>query len=527
MKARKAGKAVFIVILAVMLVLTMLLPACLAQAAGVSVTASFDTASGVLTAKLNGTVSGTVSYSWKGGGSNALAGQSVTPTEGGSYVCTATVATKTDTKDSNGKTTSTTSTATYTSNTVNVFKVSSDSFVKLNTINGLYQKGDHVRATATLTGTQRVTGWTASVPGLRLPKSGNTVYFTMPAASLTLTCTAPSIYSVKVSGGTSDKYSAQPGEKVTVKASEINGKVFDAWSASGLDVQNGMGKIFSFTMPESNVILTASFKKPEASGGTETTETVYSTDTFTDPTRLKYTVTRTNHYKVRMYHAKLGKNYDAAFKKACGSDTLVTNYFTLVINDNKDIMESPGPVTVVLTLPEDIQNTGRNFRMVCISRQGRAYSFADEDADDATLTFSANRFGAYAICYNDRDYAAEQAEAEAAAAQAEEQAKTDSYNNGYAQGLKDGQSAGYNEGYSQGQQDASAAQAMTSTDTSTSSAPSVVSTAHSASESQTTGSGSSSGSGSAGMTYEPYSGAESQHITSGSSSSQAPVTFTL
>ena len=244
---------------------------------------------------------------------------------------------------------------------------------------------------------------------------------------------------------------------------------------------------------------------------------------FTDPTRVKYSVTRTNNYKVRLYHAKLGPNYDAAFKKAVGSDTLVTDYFTLVINGNKNISQTPGPVTVVLTLPEDIQKTGRNFRMICVTKDGYSYSFADEDEDDTTVTFSCDRFTAYAIAFNDIDYAAleaaaEQKAQEEAAAQAQAQAQAQ---------VQADTDAAYNKGYSQGKADAEAEYASSqssspsSSDSASSSAitpnPPIGTDAvqgseiHPASESQTSGSSSPS--------PEGATGSEPQHLSSGTAPS--------
>ena len=44
---------------------------------------------------------------------------------------------------------------------------------------------------------------------------------------------------------------------------------------------------------------------------------------------------------------------------------------------------------------------GRKWRMVCVSRNGSIYSFPDEDMSDSTITFSPDRFYAYAMAYND------------------------------------------------------------------------------------------------------------------------------
>lgn len=559
---KKKSRTFVAVLMAMLFAFTALCPVIFADAANVKVTAAYDPSTGALTATVNTTLSGTVTYQWTGGSgtSASLSGPTATPTEAGEYVCTVTVtkpAASSSSSSSSKTATASTTSKTYKSNSIALYKVSCDSFVKLNSAHGLYRAGENVRANAMLEGNQQVTGWSTSIPGLELPKSGNTTFFTMPASSLDLVCSAPNLYPIKVSGGKADHFVASPGTRITVKASDIDGKVFSSWTTSGLTssasssstknatTASSEDPILSFAMPASEVELTANFiteeeaaaaeaaKKAEESGETGTSATsgsgvkeeVYSTDSFTDPTRLKYTVTRTNHYKVRMYHAKLGQGYDKAFKQACKKDTLITNYFTLIINDDKSIMESPGPVTVVLTLPEDVQKNKRNFRMICISRKGKAYSFEDEDEDDTTLTFSANRFGAYAIAYNDRDYEAEKAAAEEAAAKAAEAAKQASYEQGKAEGFESGHEAGYDEGFSAGQAAATPAEPEQTEEEPAVETPTMISSSHSASESQTAGTGSGSGS-----SIVEYSGADFQHISSGgvgSSSTVAPATFTL
>lgn len=527
---KKTAKKVMVILLALALIVMALCPVLLARAAGVSVTASYNSSSGVLSAEAYGIPSGTtVKFEWINTGSTStkLSGQRVIPTDAGTYYCTVTV-TDTETKVS----------STYSSNYVSIYKVTTETFVTLNHTNGLYLAGDTVRARATLVGTQKVTNWKSSVSGIVLPSSGNSIYFTMPSASLTLTCTAPYYYKVKVVGGSTNKISATAGETVTVQANNMAGKEFDSWVAAGVKLDNEKERIVTFTMPSSDVTLTAVFKDPET-GETEiiTDESAgfkYSTDKFTDPTRLLYTVTRTNHYKVRMYHATLGPNYDNAFKQACGSDTLITNYFSVVINDNEDILESPGPVTIVLTLPMDVCKVGRNFRMICISRNGYAYSFKDTDTDDTTLTFSPNRYGAFAIAYNDRDYAAEEAEAKANELAAQQKSIQDSYNLGFSdgqnlgystgvnEGYGDGQSAGYSDGraagYSEGRTAGynegftAGAASVTVNQSQSSSTSQASSTAHSVSESQT--SGNSGNTISTTPNSSTYSGASTQHIRS-------------
>lgn len=471
----KKKKRLWAVVLCLLLVIATVLPSVAASASTTTsssvstktkidgrVDVSFDYKTGVLSASYkNGNVS-SVTYSWISSQASSSSTSSSTKTttstsktnssqttytgrlytapSAGVYQC---IVSPTDTSSATG---------TVESLEIKIYSVAVDSFITLNSPKGLYKAGDRVRAKAKTDGVI-AKDWSSNIDGLSLPSSGNTAVFNMPAANVTLTCTAPSLHTIKMTGGTANTYSAAEGAIVTVKASKYAGKTFQNWVPSGCTLLDATKESTSFTMPDADVTIEASFTDSSASTGSAATVDVSSytsTTSFTDPSRVKYSVTQTNNYKVRMYHAKLGPNYDKFFKLAAGKDTLVTDYFTIIINDNKNIAAIPGPVTIQLTLPRDIQKTDRTFRMVCITRDGKSYSFADQDDDDATVTFTPDRFFAFALCYNDwqaayrrqqeaaAEAAAQQAEAQAAAEATQEQLD-EAKNEGYQQGLADGQ----------------------------------------------------------------------------------------
>ena len=69
-------------------------------------------------------------------------------------------------------------------------------------------------------------------------------------------------YGVEVSGGVADKTSASAGETVTLTATIPEGKVFEAWTVlqGTLTLEDTTSATVSFTMPESGVVLRATFK---------------------------------------------------------------------------------------------------------------------------------------------------------------------------------------------------------------------------------------------------------------------------
>lgn len=115
----------------------------------------------------------------------------------------------------------------------------------------------------------------------------------------------------------------------------------------------------------------------------------------------EYEVLENSGYEVNMYHSFQGPLCEQAFQLAQGNDWLVTDYFNVSINNNLNIYEIASHVRIRVTIPEELRKHDRTWYMICVSRYGTAYTFEDEDEDDETITFTANRFYAYAMCYTD------------------------------------------------------------------------------------------------------------------------------
>ena len=69
-------------------------------------------------------------------------------------------------------------------------------------------------------------------------------------------------YTVSVTGGTADKTTAAAGDTVTITAgSAATGYKFKNWTASGVTFANASNVVTTFTMPASNVTVTANYEK--------------------------------------------------------------------------------------------------------------------------------------------------------------------------------------------------------------------------------------------------------------------------
>lgn len=83
-------------------------------------------------------------------------------------------------------------------------------------------------------------------------------------------------YGVEVVGGTADKTSASAGETVTLTATVPEGKLFEAWivTQGTLTLEDATSASVSFTMPESGVVLRATYKDVPATTTPVTTEPI-------------------------------------------------------------------------------------------------------------------------------------------------------------------------------------------------------------------------------------------------------------
>ncbi len=352
---------------------------------------SFSPTSGVFSSLYDGdlSLSGGEVYTWYKDGTAVSNSRNYTPNAAGSYYCTL--------KDSNYYD------GMLTSKTITLYRATGMN-VTFDNAYGLYEPGSTVTATAYVTDGQVVSNWKTSVAGVVIPATGSVVSFAMPAQNITITVTIKAVVQITVSGGTADKYTAYQGETVTLVASDIgHGRQFLSWTATGGRLSDPNSPTTTLTIGTTNIVVTANF-----SGSTTTADNNsynnannYMNNGTADAINTVYTVLDNQGYNVQFYHHTQGPLCDAAFRYAQGYDWLVIDYFNLTLNNSFSTYETAYPLKIQVTIPADLVKQGRNWRMVCVSRNGQIYSFPDEDANDSTITFSPNRFYAYAMCYND------------------------------------------------------------------------------------------------------------------------------
>lgn len=380
---------------------------------------SFTPGTGVLRANYTQgrKVADSLSYDWLLDGEKVASGSTYTPTKAGVYSVLVSDATSKYT-------------GCVKSDSISLHQVSSTQKISLDTVNGLYEKGNLVTATATLGATNTVfSRWSADGVTLAADKeTKNPLSFTMPDKDVVLSFKTEQLFSIRVSGGVASTYSAKAGESISLTASKVGGRVFEKWVPSGLvSLSDPTSEKTSFVMPAANVTISAVFRSEadtlnRQSGTTrqnssssassqnrntsgKTGKNAISADTESNGDPIVYTVLsdgNVNNANIKVTHHSQGPLCEVAFKLALGKWSMYTDYYNITVKDAQPpVYDTEGKVKIQLSIPSDLRKSGRRFKMICVSRFGIPYTFDDLDTSDSTITFEADRFYAYALCFSD------------------------------------------------------------------------------------------------------------------------------
>lgn len=96
---------------------------------------------------------------------------------------------------------------------------------------------------------------------------------------------------------------------------------------------------------------------------------------------------------------------DAKAAEEAAGDYTVAEYLDIELSKKvgdteTDIHELKNPITLVITVPEALRATGREFAVVRV-HEGKASILSDLDSDPNTVTFKTDRFSTYALMYLD------------------------------------------------------------------------------------------------------------------------------
>ena len=267
--------------------------------------------------------------------------------------------------------------------------------------------------------------WVVNAGGISLAdETASTTTFTMPAANVEVTATykdstvtppGPTTYTVTVNGGTADKSAAAANETVTLTAdAPPTGKEFDKWvvNAGGISLADETASTTTFTMPATNVEVTATYKDSTVTPPGPTTYTV----TVNGGTADKSAAAANETVTLTADAPPTGKEFDKWVVNAGGislaDETASTTTFTMpatnveVTATYKDsTVTPPGPTTYTVTvnggtadksaaaanetvtLTADAPPTGKEFDKWVVNAGG--ISLANENASTTTFTMPA------------------------------------------------------------------------------------------------------------------------------------------
>lgn len=87
--------------------------------------------------------------------------------------------------------------------------------------------------------------------------------------------------------------------------------------------------------------------------------------------------------------------------EAVKKDYQIGATYNIFLNNQK-CSKTDSSVKIVLTIPENLYRDGRSYEMICVDEKGIPYTYKDEDNNPSTITFTTDRFYAYALCYKDQ-----------------------------------------------------------------------------------------------------------------------------
>lgn len=114
---------------------------------------------------------------------------------------------------------------------------------------------------------------------------------------------------------------------------------------------------------------------------------------------VKYTADEKNAYTVTVQNSVQGEKCFESFEAVLGGYTIARTYNILPSGEPAYQMDSKARIT--FNIPETLQADGREFRMICVTENGRPVVLEDLDSDAQTITFETDTYYAFALVYRD------------------------------------------------------------------------------------------------------------------------------
>lgn len=114
---------------------------------------------------------------------------------------------------------------------------------------------------------------------------------------------------------------------------------------------------------------------------------------------VQYTLDKDNPYRLIIEKAMQGPLCFDSFEAVLGDYTIGRTY-NIYIYPNK-VYSSDKEVQFTIKIPKAIYKPGRDYKMICVTKNGLPIVYEDLDKNPETITVRTNKFYAYALIYKD------------------------------------------------------------------------------------------------------------------------------
>ncbi len=112
---------------------------------------------------------------------------------------------------------------------------------------------------------------------------------------------------------------------------------------------------------------------------------------------VQYTPSKDNAYQVTVENAMQGPMCFKSFEAALAGYTIGRTYNIYSLSGNAYSMDKE--VQITIKIPSAIYKENREYKMICVTKDGQPIVYSDTDRDPRTITIETNKFYAYALIY--------------------------------------------------------------------------------------------------------------------------------
>ncbi|MDE7286285.1 MAG: leucine-rich repeat domain-containing protein, partial [Lachnospiraceae bacterium] len=115
---------------------------------------------------------------------------------------------------------------------------------------------------------------------------------------------------------------------------------------------------------------------------------------------VQYTLSKDNAYQIAIDNAMQGPMCFKSFEAILGDYTIGRTYNIYSLSDTAYSMDKE--IQFTIEIPSAIYKEDREYRMICVTKDGQPIIYNDTDNNPETITIKTNKFYAYALIYKQK-----------------------------------------------------------------------------------------------------------------------------